>query len=122
VSAQDPDVRITDRDSADLLLMVSNQSFLDDPVVLTIEIDGLEVLSRPFEVRNQHHYVHFPLRLGSGSHQLRATSDTGVSINESFTLPEDGARQYAGISYYNYADEDGMLIDWVIQSTPMGVK
>jgi hypothetical protein len=122
MGAQGPDARITDRDAADLLLMVSNQSYLDDPVVLTVEIDGLEVVSTQFEVRNQHHYVYFPLRLGPGSHELRATSDTGVSINESFTLPADGARRYAGISYFNYADEDGMLIDWVIRPTPMGVK
>jgi len=46
--------------------MVSNQSYLDDPVVLTVVIDGVDVLSQPFEVRNQHHFVRFPLRLGSG--------------------------------------------------------
>jgi hypothetical protein len=122
VSGPEKDARISDPDSADLLLVVSNQSPLDDPVVLTIEIDDVEVLSQPFEVRNQHHYVYFPLRLGPGVHRLRATSGTGVSINESFTLPDDGARQYAGIDYYNYADEDGRLIDWGIQSTPMGVR
>lgn len=115
------DPRITDRDSADLLLRVSNQSYLDDPVVLTVEIDDVEVLSQPFQVRNQHHYSYFPLRLGPGTHQLKATSDTGMTVDGSFTIPADGARQYAGIDYYNYADEDGMLIDWYLDSTPMGV-
>lgn len=111
-----------DSESCDLLLMVSNQSHLDDPVVLTVGIDGVEVLSQPFEVRDQHHFVRFPLRLGPGTHQLRASSDTGVVLEEEFHLPASGERQYAGISYYNYADEDGKLIDWSIQSVPMGIR
>jgi len=102
--------------------MVSNQSYLDDPVVLTVVIDGQEVLSQPFEVRNQHHFVRFPLRVGPGGHQLRASSDTGVVLDEEFMLPATGERQHAGISYYNYADADGRLIDWNIQSMPMGIR
>lgn len=111
-----------DRNSADFLLLVSNQSFLDDPVVLTVQIDGVEVVSQPFEVRNQHHYLSFPLRLGPGAHQLRVTSDTGLSLEETFSLPADGARRYGSVSYDNYADEDGMLIDWYFSSIPIGIR
>ena len=107
--------------SVDLLLRVSNQSYLDDPVALTVAIDGREVLSQSFDVRNQHHFVQFPLSLGPGRHQLRASSGTGVLLSEEFTLPETGERRHAGISYYNHADEDGAFIDWSIQSTPMGI-
>lgn len=101
--------------------MMSNQSYLDDPVILRVEIGGVEVVAQPFEVRNQHHNVYFQLHLGPGTHQLRITSDTGVVIDESFTLPKNGARRYGSICYYNYADEDGMLIDWYFSSVPIGV-
>ena len=122
VSASQGHVRVVDLESCDLLLRVSNQSFLDDPVVLTVWFDGVEVLSQPFEVRNQHTYVHFPLRLGPGTHQVKVSSDTGVVIEEQFMLPASGERQYAGIGYFNYADEDGKLIEWAIQLRPMVVK
>lgn len=111
-----------DLESCDLLLMVNNASYLDDPVVLTVVIDGADLLSRPFEVRNQHHYVRFPLRLGPGTHQLKVSSNTGVVLEEQFTLPATGERQHASIGYYHYADEDGKLIDWNIQSMPMGIR
>lgn len=73
-------------------------------------------------MRNQHHFVRFPLHLGPGTHRLRVSSSTGVVLEEEFLLPANGARQHAAISYYNYADEDGKLIDWSIQSTPMGIE
>jgi hypothetical protein len=41
------DVGASEEPSCDLLLMVSNQSYLDDPVVLTVAIDGVDVLSQP---------------------------------------------------------------------------
>jgi hypothetical protein len=122
VSASEGQVRLAELGSCDLLLMVSNQSRLDDPVVLTVAIDGVELLSRPFEVRNQHHFVRFPLHLGPGVHRLKASSNTGVVLEERFTLPATGERQHAGLNYYNYADEDGKLIDWNIQSTPIGIR
>lgn len=115
-------IRVVDHESCDLLLMVSNQSYLDDPVALTVVIDGLDVLSQPFEVRNQHHFVRFPLRVGAGTHQLKVSSNTGVVLEVQFTLPGTGERQHAAIAYYNYADEDGRLIDWNIQSTPIGIR
>jgi hypothetical protein len=120
--ASEGEVRVVDPESCDLLLTVSNESYLDDPVVLTVAIDGVDVLSQPFEVRDQHHFVRFPLRLGSGTHELKVSSDTEVVLEERFTLPATGERQYAGIAYYNYADEDGKLIDWNIQSIPIGIR
>jgi hypothetical protein len=121
VEAPEGDVGVENSGPCDLLLRVSNESYLDDPVGLTVVIDGTEVLSQPFEVRNQHHFVQFPLLLGPGTHELRVVSSTGVVLTEEFLLPVTGERQHADISYYNYADEDGKLIDWSIRSTPMGV-
>lgn len=115
-------IKIVDREACDLLLTISNQSYLDDPVVLTVVIDGVEVLSRPFEVRNQHNFVPFPLCVGPGAHKVWVSTDTDVALEEEFVLPPTGERQYASIEYFNYADEDGKLIDWFIQSIPMGTK
>ena len=77
VDVSGAETEIVEPDACDLLLMVSNQSYLDDPVTLTVVIDGFRVLSQPFEVRNQHHFVRFPLRLAPGTHELTAVSNTG---------------------------------------------
>lgn len=37
-------------------------------------------------------------------------------------LPADGAPRYGSIYDNNHADEDGMLLDWCLHSTPMGVR
>lgn len=59
VGASVGQVELVDPEACDLMLTVSNQSYLDDPVVLTIVIDGVEVVSQPFEDRNQHHLSAF---------------------------------------------------------------
>jgi hypothetical protein len=43
-------------------------------------------------------------------------------VRSSSRFPETGERQYATVAYYNYADEDGKLIDWNIESRPIGIK
>ena len=48
------EIAVVEEDEAALLLWVSNQSFEDDPVQVTIAIDGVEVISQQFEVEGQH--------------------------------------------------------------------
>ena len=116
-----PGIGIVDLEQADLHLWVANQSPLDDPVLLTVEIDGTEIVSQPFEVRSQHHRLLFPLRIAPGGHRLRVTSDTGVTLRHEFTMPGT-ERQFAVIEYWNYADEDGRRITWQLSSRPTGLR
>jgi len=113
-------IRLVEAEQADLHLEISNQSFRDDPVGLTVEIDGSQVLTGSFEVRNQHHRVRFPVRIPPGAHTLSVVSDTGASLRQPFRMPEIG-RRYAAIEYWNAA-EDERHITWYLSARPLGMK
>lgn len=103
---------------ADLHLWVSNQSFTDEIVRLTVSIDGVEVVARPFNVANQHNWILFPVRIPPGRHEVRAVSDSGAVARQEFTIPERG-RRFAVLDYWYHPGEGGRRITWRIQSTPM---
>ncbi|MFG1870767.1 hypothetical protein [Micromonospora arborensis] len=113
-----PAVRLVEEHLADLHLWVSNQSFRDDPVVLTVSIDGTAIVDRHFAVEGQHNFVLFPVRVPPGSHVVRVVAGTGVDFEERFTMPEAG-RRYAAIGYVNAVDDGGRAIDWIFRSTPI---
>ncbi|MBM7490455.1 hypothetical protein JOD64_001677 [Micromonospora luteifusca] len=113
-----PAVRLVEEHLADLHLWVSNQSFRDDPVVLTISIDGIAIVDQRFTVEGQHTFVLFPVRVPPGGHVVRVVSATGVDFQERFTMPERG-RRYAAVGYVNAVDDSGRAIDWLIRSTPI---
>jgi hypothetical protein len=103
---------------ADLHLWVSNQSFADEVVGLTVNIDGVEVVARQFAVAGQHNWILFPVRLPPGRHEIRARSDTGAVSRQEFTMPA-GERRYAVLDYWYHPGEEGRRITWRIQATPL---
>jgi hypothetical protein len=103
---------------ADLHLWVSNQSFADEVVGLTVDIDGVEVVARQFAVAGQHNWVLFPVRVPPGRHEIRAWSDTGAVSRQEFTMPAD-ERRYAVLDYWYHPGEEGRRITWRIQATPL---
>jgi hypothetical protein len=110
VTADGP-VRLAADDEADLLLYVSNQSFDDAKVRLTVEVDGVTVVHGDFQVEDQHNWISFPLSLSSGDHEITAESDSGASLHESFAVPGDKKR-YAVIDHWT--EEDGSTdLSWV---------
>ena len=111
------DVRVVGEDEARLRLFVSNQSFVDDPVRVTVAIDGVPVVDQDLVVEGQHTWVDFPLALPPGRHELVATSGTGARLTERFRTGEQ--TRYAVINYWNYEDEDGRFLDWRIQDDPV---
>ncbi|SCE94708.1 hypothetical protein [Micromonospora chokoriensis] len=114
-----PAVRLVETDQADLHLWVSNQSFTDDLVALTVSIDGTTIVDRLFAVEHQHNWVLFPVRVAPGEHVVRIVAGTGIEKQASFTMPETG-RQYAAIDYGNAMDERQRHVNWFIRSTPIG--
>lgn len=113
-----PAVEVVGEDEADLHLWVSNQSFVDDPVAITVSVDGVTVVDRDFDVEGQHNWQLFPLALEPGEHALRVASDTGVTLARSFRVPE-GERRYAVVDYWNYEDEHGRHFTWRIHRKPL---
>ncbi|MCG5468480.1 hypothetical protein LADH09A_002343 [Micromonospora sp. LAH09] len=111
-------VRLVEEQQADLHLWVSNQSFADDSVVLRVSIDGTGIVDQHFAVEHQHNWFLFPVRVPPGLHVVRVVSNTGVEIQETFTMPETG-RQYAAVDYGNPAHGGARHVNWFIRSTPI---
>lgn len=105
-----------------LVLMVSNQSFEDDPVRLTISIDGQQVADDAFEVGSQHSVTNYYVRgLAPGQHEIEVESDTGVSYGSTFTMPT-GAPHWAFLTYWYYPDDgNGRFVDLQESEEPIGI-
>jgi hypothetical protein len=88
-----------------LTLYVSNQSFAEPEVGITVTIDGEVVVDDRFPVRDQHHVVPFAVDIGPGDHTLTATSDAGVEHTVTLTIPERAPRWVALL--YWWSPEDG---------------
>jgi hypothetical protein len=103
VTAADAAVALVDEADADLVLIVSNQSFDDEEVRLTVTVDGATVVDGDFHVEDQHNWVYFPLKVPAGGHEVIAQSDSGAALRESFELPPNGTR-YAIIEHWTEDD------------------
>jgi hypothetical protein len=77
---------------ATLTLSVSNQSFADDPVRITVRIDGDVVVDDDFFVGSQHNWRTFDLAMTPGEHLVSLTSDTNVESETTLAVRSDGHR------------------------------
>jgi hypothetical protein len=87
VTAADAGVRLVEKEQAHLMLYVSNQSFDDEKVRLTVAVDGVTVVDGDFHVAGQHNWVSFPLGLSPGVHEVTGESDTGATLASHFGCP-----------------------------------
>ncbi|NYJ02065.1 hypothetical protein HNR19_002763 [Nocardioides thalensis] len=109
-------MRVVEKAHADLVLYVSNQSFDDEEVRLTVAVDGVTVVDGDFFVEDQHNWVSFPLSLSPGDHDITAESDTGAEMIESFRVPGDRMR-FAIIDHWG---EDGSAdLEWTFHRQPV---
>ena len=89
-----------------LLLYVSNQSYEDPDIQITVTIDGEVVVDDRFPVGNQHNWVPHLLDLSPGEHQVRADSSTGATFHGTFqTVP--GQPRWAVLDYWNEPADEG---------------
>jgi len=116
ITSADAAVRLVTDAEADLVLYVSNQSFEDEVVGLTVTIDDVTVVDGDFHVEDQHNWVSFPLALPEGGHEITAESDSGATLHESFEVPQ-GKRRYAVIDHW--ADGAARL-SWQFYRQPVG--
>lgn len=85
-----------DRTAPGLVLLISNQSFDDPDVGLTITVDGAVVVERSFAVEGQHHVVGYRLPLEPGDHEFVIRADTGATEDRLVTLGADRRYLYVG--------------------------
>ena len=115
--------------TSDLTLWVSNQSYTDKNVDVTVALDGVAIIDRSFNVGDQHNYIEHRIQLDEGTHRLDASTviDGGkIELSEEFSI-EAGQQRYAGLNYWHYvptgpndtsSDPPGFSFD--IQDEPIG--
>jgi hypothetical protein len=110
--------RVVERD-ANLHLWLSNQSFDDPEVGLTVEIDGKEMLDEQLAVEGQHNFVDFHFAVPAGEHRVVVTSDTGARVERTVRVPERGDRWAAALFLTGEKDGAPDSIDWMFQDHPI---
>jgi hypothetical protein len=86
-------------------LWVSNQSFDDDPVRLTVSIGETRIIGDDFDVEGQHNWIAFDIHgLEPGVHTISAESDTGARFAGEFTVPGDEPR-WLVLDYWYYSND-----------------
>ena len=102
-----------------LTLYVSNQSFEDPNVQITIAIDGAVVVDQRFAVEGQHNWVRFEPDVPPGDHTLTATSNTGAKLTEEFTTTA-GQPRWAVVDYWWYPGDGPREFTFRISDEPLG--
>ena len=88
-------------------LWVSNQSFADDPIHLTVAIGEVIVVDQRFETQGQHNWMAFDIAgLEPGTHTISAESETGASLTADFTVPTEAPR-WLLLDYWYDSEEGG---------------
>lgn len=87
-----------DRPPLGLAVIVSNQSYDDPDVDLTITVDGEVMIERSFAVEGQHTYVSYRLPLEPGDHRVVVRADTGAIHERVVSLGSE--RRYLAVSYW----------------------
>lgn len=112
-----PRLPTADAASANVVLWVSNQSFDDESVQITIKIDGRTVVDQGFDVEGQHNWIKFPLAADPGSHEFTVTSNTGARLVDKLLVPETGLR-YGLVDYWWERQGGGRYFDFQTSDQP----
>lgn len=103
---------------APFTLYVSNQSFEDATVGITVTIDGEVVIDQDFAVEGQHNWIEFTPTIEPGDHTLMATSNTGAELTIDFALPESEPR-WAVLDYWHSPEEEPGRFTFNISDQPL---
>lgn len=117
-----PRLPTADPAAANVVLWVSNQSFADETVRITVRIDDRTVVDQEFDVEGQHHWIKFPLAADPGPHQFAVTSDTGARLVDQLVVPETGPC-YGVVNYWWDGEEpDRRYFDFQTSDHPFAFE
>ncbi|MDP1821386.1 MAG: DUF6174 domain-containing protein [Acidimicrobiales bacterium] len=109
---------VIDRSPVGFELDVSNQSFGDPDVELTVLVDGQVIVDRSFQVEGQHTYVVYRVPLQPGTYDLRVSADSGAEHNRVLRLGPD--RRYVYVSYWGVDEASAEELSVLESDEPFG--
>lgn len=105
-------------ENANIIVMVSNQSFDVPKVQMSGTVDGLHIFDDKYSVGNQHQYAYYYVYASQGEHEFEIMANE-ISIKETVTITEEPL--WVCFSYWNsdnegekisvYSQNDRILID-----------
>jgi hypothetical protein len=105
-------------------LYISNQSFVDPQVDITVHFDGDGLFSHTLDVGNQPMWIETRIKAPAGLHEIVAISDTGAEIRATVEF-EEGKPKYVVLNYWGANeggfDRDDPLFDLDISDTEPAV-
>ncbi len=111
-------IREPQPDRPPLTFYVSNQSFEDPSVTISVTIDGEVVVDERFDVEGQHNWKSFELDVPEGEYLLQAVSDTGVVFDTTVTIESD-TPLWAVLDYWWYPDDESRHFTFSTSTEPM---
>lgn len=109
--------RLSGDAEGNLVLYVSNQSFDDERVRLTVAVNGQVVIDEDFDVEGQHNWVRFPLSVPAGVPlELVAESDSGATLQKSVTTVAGNAR---AVVINHWTDGDRPTLEATLRREPV---
>jgi len=115
---EDPEIRFTSDDEPPLTLYLSNQSFEDDPVLLTLSIDSVALIDGRFYVESQHNWLAALIELPPGEHTITAASDSGATLTETFEISPQ-QRLWALLDYWYDGTSRSRKLTWFVSDEPV---
>lgn len=116
---EDPEIHFTSDDEPPLTLYLSNQSFEDDPVLLTLSIDSVALIDGRFYVESQHNWLAALIELPPGEHTITASSDSGATLTETFEISPQ-QRLWAVLDYWYDGTSRSRKLTWFVSDEPVG--
>ncbi len=101
------DPAVIDRPPPGVMLVISNQSYEDPDVEVTVTLDGEVVIDRSFAVEGQHTFTSYRLPLAAGEHELAVMADTGATHERVLTLGSEQRHVYVGFTSGGGAGSSG---------------
>lgn len=108
---------VVPEEQGSVLLYVTNQSFEDPVVAMTVAVDGAPVVDQELDVCGQHEWVSFPLAVAPGWHDLEVTTGSGASNSSKVEVPDPPGKRSVVVSYW--VDPDPR-VDVEVHGEPVG--
>ncbi|MCM1990990.1 hypothetical protein [Oceanirhabdus seepicola] len=102
---------------ANLILMVSNQSFSMDKVNLSIYIDERLLVNDTYLVEDQHKYLYYYILIEEGDHDISVKYNDQVIGQETIKILNDKST-WVALSYWKEKDEES-FIDFYTSDEPI---
>lgn len=112
-----PPVALPQDPKGNLVLYVSNQSYLTPSVDITIHIDGKLAIASDFAIGNAHNFVSHTFPLAAGKHKLVVTSKKGAAQYEAEFEIKD--KHWATVFYWS-SKHQPKKFTFQIQDRPIG--